>query len=225
VRDGFAQNSKQASRPLRLELPNRIHAISCGRDFTTALDDQGKVWCFNSWGRPFVYQPSSFDPTNPDNTIIQVECGWTFSAALSNSGTVFVWNPLAGAVGKAAAQRDVEFDNEPDETDAKKGMVVGDVIKCYYWTLEGVEPLRLPELPQLPPLVDGEATRPQLVKIAAGDQFIIGLTDGGHVLKIDITDINHPDAIKDLGTLFQKHLRGWEYVSHLTFNMHSVDML
>jgi SCF-associated factor 1 len=223
VRDGFAHNTKQASRPLRLGLPTRIHAISCGRNFTTALDHEGKVWCFNSWGRPFIFQSASFDPSNPDNTIVQVECGWTFSAALSSSGTAFVWNPLEGAVGNAATQRDTEFDKASDAD--TEGMEVDGVIKCHAWTLEGIEPLRLPELPHLPTLVDGEATHPRLVKIAAGDQFIIGLTDGGHVLKLDLTDVNHPDAIKELGGLFQKRLRGWEYVSRLIVKESMTDTL
>jgi len=148
-----------------------------------------------------------------------VECGWTFSAALSSSGTAFVWNPLEGAVGNAASQRDTEFDNAPDED--MKGMEVDGVIKCYTWTLEGIEPLRLPELPHL----DSEATHPRLVKIAAGDQFIIGLTDGGHVLKLDLTDINQPNAIKELGSLFQKRLRGWEYVSRFILNGYRIDTL
>ena len=200
---------------MRLGLPTKIHAISCGRNFTTALDHRGNVWCFNNWGRPFIFQPASFDTGNPDNKIVQVECGWSFSAALNTSGAVFVWDPLRGAVGDAVSQRDTEYDNANDEN--TRGIEIDGVIKCHTWEMKGIEPLELPELPQLPTLVDGTVTHPRLVKIAAGDQFIIGLTDGGHVVKLDLTDINRPDGIKQLELLFQRRVRKWEYVRHLIF--------
>lgn len=213
TRDGFSHNTKQASRPLRLGLPTRIKAISCGRNFTTALDHQGKIWCFNSWGRPFVFHANAFDQSNPDNAIIQVECGWTFSAVLNASGNVFVWNPLEGPVGTAVTEREAAFDNlQEDDANDVNGNEIDGIIQCHSWELQGVEPLKLPELPRLPNLTDGEVTQPRLVKVAAGDQFIIGLTDAGHVVKLDLTDINTPDATTSLGLLFQRRARGWEYL-------------
>lgn len=211
VADGFSHNTKQASRPLRLSLPVPIQAISCGRNFATALDHQGKIWCFNNWGRPFIFESAVFDQRNPDNEIVQAECGWTFSAVLNASGNVFVWHPLEGPMGAAVVERETEFD-DLEGTDTH-GMEADGAIQCHTWTLKGIEPLKLPELPQLPNLSDGEATHPQLIKIAAGDQFIVGLTDGGHVVKLDLTDMNDPDALQTLGLLFQRRARGWEYVS------------
>lgn len=124
---------------------------------------------------------------------------------------------MVGEVGDAFESKDTELDHlitGNGREDAAGNEIDGE-IQCYSWKMEGVEPLRLPELPPLPALKAGEASQPRLVKIAAGDQLIVGLTDGGHVLKLDVSDINNPNAIKDLALLFQQRIRGWEYVSAL----------
>lgn len=134
---------------------------------------------------------------------------------MTEAGIAYVWNLGAGTVGAAFEEKDTELD-EMQNGNAREelaGNEIDGVIQCYTWTMEGVEPLRLPELPRLPALKTGDSVEPQLVKIAAGDHFIIGLTDCGHVLKLNLGDINNPDAIKELTLLFQQKRRGWEYVS------------
>lgn len=214
ARDGFAYSSKQATRPLRLGLPRPIQSISCGRNFSAALDCEGDVLCFNSWGRPFIYKPSIFDASHPGSRVVQVECGWSFSAALTDSGTVYVWNQFRGAVGSAFADKGEQLDRMQFESHRQdlRGDEIDGVIQCHVWVMEGIEPLRLPELPSLPKL-KRDASHPKLVKIAAGDQFLIGLTDGGHVLKLNLTDINRDTSLTELANEFQQRLRGWEYVS------------
>jgi SCF-associated factor 1 len=80
------------------------------------------------------------------------------------------------------------------------------VIPCVTWNLQK-DPVRLPAIPHLPELRNtGDSGRSdeetQLIQIAGGDQFIIGLTNKGHVLKFAELD----DEITT------SHGR-WEYVS------------
>ncbi|KIM29531.1 hypothetical protein M408DRAFT_328777 [Serendipita vermifera MAFF 305830] len=184
---GFSNSAKQAHRPMRLALSTPIRSISCGRGCSMALDQQGKVWCFESWGRPFLFEPNAFDPSHPDNAIIQVNCGWTFMAALNASGAVFVWSVFEDLVRNAIIFRDRELVTHGRNTHSP---AVDGVIQCQTWIMRGIEPRRLPELPTLPKLTNGAEPQHRLVKIAAGDGFIVGLTNGGHVVKISM----HPNS-------------------------------
>ena len=72
----------------------------------------------------------------------------------------------------------------------------GTVIPCHTWEIN-VDPVKLPVLPDLPDLpVTGlpkEERRKEtkLIKIAALSNCLVGLTNKGHVLKIDgLTDGN-----------------------------------
>ena len=61
------------------------------------------------------------------------------------------------------------------------------VIPCHTWTMQGVDPVRIPGIPvhELPELHGTGATiedETKLVKIAGADNTVIGLTNKGHVL-------------------------------------------
>ncbi|KAG8835072.1 hypothetical protein FRC17_005425 [Serendipita sp. 399] len=212
LNDGFAKPSRQASKPLKLDLPVAIRSLSCGRDFMVALDNTKNVWCFNSWGLPFVYHPKAFDRSLPGNAIVQVECGWSFSAALTESGNAYVWNQLNGRMGGLISAKQTALEGELAGSEGRDRVApeVDGVIKCHTWDFDAQEPLLLPPLPELP--IDAGASQPHLVKIAAGDHFVIGLTNLGHVLKLDISDINDDDALSTLAELFKRRDRGWEYL-------------
>lgn len=197
--EGFANGSQQARSPMRLALPIPIKSISCGRGCSVALDQQGQVWCFRTWGRPFVFKPAAFDPSNLDNVVVQVTCGWTIMAALNALGNVYVWSVFDGSVQDIFHLRNDEFDAQ--QRNQTRGVAINGIIKCHTWTMIGVEPLKLPELPQLPTLTSGAVPHPQLVKIAAGDHFIVGLTNGGHVVKMNVPNVLWSNEV-------------WEYVRH-----------
>jgi SCF-associated factor 1 len=208
--DSYIKSTKKALKPLRLNLPVPMRTMSCGRGFAAGLDQEGKVWCFISWGLPYIFAPTILDRTYQGSEVIQVECGWSFASALTASGTVVVWN-LSGKAGEVYDRLDEEMDEK--EFEGAKVVEVDGVIQCHTWTMREVEPLVLPELPKLPSLKTGETGNYRIVKIAGGDQFILALTDGGHVLKLDLSDINDPEALENLATLFQQRARGWQYVS------------
>lgn len=217
--DGFSNPCKEASKPPhRLKLPTPMLSFSCGRNFVTGLDAQYRVWCFLSWGRPFIFNHPVFDATHPGSRVVQVESGWTFGAALTASGSVYVWHPTRDEMGAVWEAKRVELDQLywEDHKDDARGLAKGSEIQCYIWAMDGVEPLRLPEPSELPNLhqSDGDAPQPTfLVQIAAGDQFLVGLTNGGHVVRLDLNPINDPEGVATLREQFRKKLRKWEYVS------------
>ena len=167
-----------------------------------------------NWGRPFRLVSPLVNNTSRDSTPIQVECGWTFTAVLTKSGDVLVWWPAGhGILHERITSKNDEMDQEGD----KKACATEDgVIPCVTWDLE-VDPVRLPALPPLPHLTHrGEPEKdeePRLVQLAGLDNFILGLTQHGHVLKILVNENS-------------AHLGIWEYVSsfHYIDNSHQNDL-
>ena len=171
------------------------------------LDADSVVWNFMSWGRPFRLVSPLLDCSSPEATPVQVECHYPFSAVLMASGDVCVWWPFEGALNERHQKAMVELD-EDESTNA----VVpdgGTIIPCHTWEIE-MDPVKLPALPELPDLPAtgipeeecGKETK--LVKIAALNDCIVGLTNKGHVLKIDGLDDEHLTRI-------------WNYVSKNVF--------
>ncbi|TDL23958.1 RCC1/BLIP-II [Rickenella mellea] len=182
--DGFAVSQKIAETPLRLELPNPVRSVSCARLYSIALDSDGNIWNFVSWGRPFRILSSLLDRSSPDSTPMQIECGWTFSVALTESGQVYAWWPFNDPIREQYNSRMEELDTQGgNEARPKDG-----AIPCITWDLP-CELVRLPNLPRLPALGGVEGKRAEdeikLIKIAAMDNHVIGLTNVGHVLKFN----------------------------------------
>jgi len=125
---------------------------------------------------------------------VQVKSWWAFDAALTASGSVRIWKPALDQMGAAWGTKQVELDQLPGG-DAG-ALARGGEIQRYTWTMEGVEPLVLPELPDRG---DGGTSQPTfIVQISAGDQFLIGLTNGGHVVRMDFRPINDSEGLATL---------------------------
>ncbi|PIL24865.1 hypothetical protein GSI_12752 [Ganoderma sinense ZZ0214-1] len=194
--DGFSEPSKEAQGPMRLDLPAKFRALSCGRLHMTALDATSQVWTFTSWGRPFRLDSSLVDLSSPDTTPVQVESGWSFSSILTESGDVLVYWPSSGRFKEAIDKKMEEFDSSDDEvfvaaTKARPSESEPSVVPCHWWVLHGADLVRLPPIPasSLPEIrgtglaQDALDRETKLVKIAALDNNIIGLTNKGHVLR------------------------------------------
>ena len=191
---------------------------SCGRLHMTALDATSQVWTFTSWGRPFRLDSPLVDKSSPDTTPVQVESGWSFSSILTESGDVLVYWPGSGSFQEVIDEKMEELDSSDDErfkaaTQARPAEAEPNVVPCHSWALHGADPVRLPPIPASSLPVLGYAGLSQdildqetmLVKIAALDNNIIGLTNKGHVLRY--------------GQLYdeEEYLTGrWEYVSCTT---------
>ncbi|KAG8896354.1 hypothetical protein FRB99_008927, partial [Tulasnella sp. 403] len=151
-------------------------------------------------------------PRDPENAITQVECGWDFVSMLTRGGSAYVIWPTGQQSQFASLlnSQNTQLNNEGDATKGHPQEVDGeDVIPCTTIAIQA-DPLRLPALPRdLPDLsrqfsvaesgvsgaeptgygreVDPRNEETRLVRIAAGDCFIIGLTNKGHVLSLDVT--------------------------------------
>lgn len=120
-----------------------------------------------------------------------MECGWSFCAVLTQSGDVLVWWPFDGDRAWYDDKMK-EMDEQGDDTKAKaieEGAI--NVIPCSVWQHE-FTPRRLPPIPvrMLPDLShhveeaqgDSNWTGIKLVKVAAMEGGLVGLTNKGHVL-------------------------------------------
>lgn len=156
------------------------------------LDANSTVWNLRSWGRPFRLISPLLDCSSPETTPVQIECGWDFSTVLTKSGDVYAWWPSGDAFENQYRRTMAEL----DLNESTKAIVAdnGTVIPCHTWEINK-DPVKLPILPDLPDLpatgLHQEELRKEtkLIKIAALDHCLIGLTNKGHVLKIDgLTD-------------------------------------
>ena len=153
-----------------------------------SLDANSVIWNFRSWGRPFRLVSPSFDCSSPETTPAQIECGWSFSTVLMRSGDVYAWWPFGESFKNQYRETMVELDHD----ESTKAIVPDGqtVIPCHLWEMKK-DPIRLPILPDLPDLgtaglsEEERKRETKLVKIAAFDNCLVGLTNKGHVLKID----------------------------------------
>ena len=150
-----------------------------------ALDSSNQIWTFVSWGRPFRLDTPILDCTSPESTPIQAESGWSFCSILTQSGDVLVFSPFSGEIGRLFEEENRAMD---ERGDCHAYGTEDHRIPCVAWSLRA-DPLRLPPIPKLPEL-ESTGLSPEereksttLIKIAAFDNNIIGLTNKGHVLK------------------------------------------
>ena len=162
-----------------------------------ALDINSTVWTFNNWAEPTRLVSPSLDCLSPETMPIQIECGVVFSAVLTRSGDVYAWWTNEGT-----------FDELYMEIHNPRMGVIADhegVIHCQTRELK-MDPIKLPTLPDLPDLLatgllqEDRRKETKLIKIAACNDCLIGLTNKGHVLKLD-------------GLETEDHTRIWHYVS------------
>lgn len=140
---------------------------------------------------PYRFNPPLIKETG--SPIVALECGWDIACALTEAGDAFFWRPLENTIHQKfeAKVREAERSDDP----AMKCQANDNVVKCMPWELNDETPICLPPIPgNLPALrVGGESgITAKLVKIASGDHFILGLTNGGHVLCIDVASIWQP---------------------------------
>ena len=168
-----------------------------------ALDANSTVWNFISWGRPFRLVSPLLDCSSLETTPIQIECGWEFSTVLTKSGDVYAWWPFGGTFQDQYQEAIAKLDKD----ESTKAIVHHEemVVMCYTWEIKK-DPVKLPILPNLPDLPgmelqeEGHRKETKLIKIAALNHCLIGLTNKGHVLKID-------------GLTNERSIQAWHYVS------------
>ena len=160
-----------------------------------ALDANSTVWTIKNWAQLVRLDSPSLDCSSPETTPIQIECGDWFSAVLTRFGDVYVWWTNQGTF------RELYL-----ETQANLIYVdYGGAIRCDTRGLK-MDPIKLPTLPDLPDLLatglpeEERRKETKLIRIAACTDSLVGLTNKGHVLKLE-----------ELRT--EDETRIWHYVS------------
>lgn len=182
------------------------HMIRCGEKHAMALDIEGYVWVFLSWGRPFRIITPQFDRSSPETTVVQIECATHECYVLTGSGAVYTFSPYRGKIAKLYEEKILEMHGAEDRTTVKINDQTNDqTIHCKTFDLS-YDPEKLPDLPvNLPKQDDKSETKetgsPKITMIAALRSYLVGVTTQGHVLKFR------------LGSLRLKGLEeGWTYV-------------
>lgn len=216
----YSDASEEASTPTRLELPEPIQGISAGRKHLLALDVKHQVWLFTAWGTPvrLVYPLIEGDASSATSHVVQVEAGWDFIAVLTASGSVYTEWPWGGVLKNKLEEHTRELELQQVVVPAQDG-----VIHCKTWELHH-DLLELPpipsSLPSISPLTSevdelgndvGKEER-RLVKIAGGEGFLIGLTNEGHVLRIDFNIDYEDQDLSRLRDAFRRRTCQWEYL-------------
>ena len=141
-----------------------------------------------TWGRPFQLVSPFFACSSPETTPIQVECSNWSPAVLTRSGDVYVWLPFAGTL----SDQYEEAIKEMDKDESVKLVVFNNEIAIPYHTFNiHMGPVKAPTLPELPDLLatglseEEQKKETKLIKIAVLLSGLIGLSNKGHVLKLN----------------------------------------
>ena len=161
------------------------------------------VWIIIRPDRPYIIESDLINNEHADSTPIQVVCGHFFSAILTRSGDVYIVYPF-----DEYARKEHEKRCEESETGLE---IEGNRISCKTWKLK-CELYKLREIGDLTELDQrhgspGSKSPPKIISIAATDKFLIGLTDKGHVLKINQFDSGKKTQIKDQNWVYVITLR------------------
>ncbi|KAG8925080.1 hypothetical protein FRC02_009944 [Tulasnella sp. 418] len=233
----FADPNCEARAPIKLQLPTRFVSICAGRNHSAALDVENRVWMIMQWGRPYLLtftgslDRSSRHPQIADKRIIQVACGhMPFVCFLTDDGKVYIIWATKGLFEHQATLKNEMLDRDGDGHPAKaiNGAVLCTVIPI------SAEPVLLPSLPlDLPPLLSSSTdidhehqarTRPpKLIKITAGNNFVLGLTDQGHLLFINVNSEDTTNGLDNLRHWLNNGDRQWTYLPHFCDINHIID--
>ena len=157
------------------------------------------VWIIIRPDRPFIIESDLINNEHADSTPIQVVCSYEYSAILTRSGEIYIIWPfdeyVTGAYEKRCKGSSTRF------------KIKGNSISCKTWKLKS-ELHKLREIGDLPELDQrhgspGSKSPPKIISIAATDNFLVGLTDKGHILQINQFDVYSKTQIKD---------QNWVYV-------------
>ena len=153
-----------------------------------ALDTNSVVWAFLYWGRPFQLVSSLLDCSSPETTPIQIACNYPFSTVLTRSGDAYQWELFGGSINSQYLETMAKLDkDESTQVIVPDGEVV---IPCYTWKMNA-DPIKLPIPPNLPDLPmtglpeEEQRKETKLIRIASGGDYLVGLTNKGHVLKME----------------------------------------
>ncbi|KAK9898276.1 RCC1/BLIP-II [Cystobasidium minutum MCA 4210] len=157
--------------PIKRMLSGRLHVL--------ALDDHNRLWTWANWAEAGLITSSWLDYTK--DKVLDIAAGWTFSAVLledrkTKQRAAYAWwqrflSPsLQRSTRRSTAQGNQGGRPDPEPIEGRHG--------CFNF-----DPLQAIKLPDLPASKDGEE---RIDKIAAGECFLIALSNTGKVYKLDL---------------------------------------
>lgn len=128
---------------------------------------------------------------------------------------MLVWWPGEDEFRRRYDEETARSEQSPENRVREAKTKAGDpVIKCMDWNM-ACDPLPLPALPDLPTLPGAPASTGaenlKIIRIACGNDYLVALTNGGHVLKIDLINTGQGERFEALRNLFRRGVR-WQYV-------------
>ncbi|GAB1518091.1 hypothetical protein RhiTH_001150 [Rhizoctonia solani] len=203
--DDLGTSATVVKEPLALALPQRIKSLSVGRRHAILFDGRRNIYVLLQWGRPIRLNAPVLDGSWTGSTVVQVEAGWDVCTFLTETGAVFVVFPFHGSFPESLEEHRSQVATQPVVTQ-QAGQ-----IPCVCMDVQH-HPTKLPPIPNNLPALHQDALKPdappKLVQIAAGDKFVVGLTDGGHVLKLDLPTYDE----SELGRIITRGDLRWNYL-------------
>ncbi|CAE6403869.1 unnamed protein product [Rhizoctonia solani] len=205
VGEDLGISSTRVQEPLALDLPQRIKSLSVGRRHAVLFDGSRNIYILLQWGRPIRLDAPALDGNRPESKVVQVDAGWDVCTFLTEAGVVFAIFPFHGSFSERAEERRIQTNTQPAVTQQ------GGEVPCVCMDVQH-HPTRLPPIPGDLPTLHPNALKPdvppKLIQIAAGDKFVVGLTDGGHVLKLDLPTYDE----SELGRIITRGDLHWNYL-------------
>ncbi|KAH7327674.1 regulator of chromosome condensation 1/beta-lactamase-inhibitor protein II [Rhizoctonia solani] len=201
----LGESGTEVPEPLALILPQRIRSLSVGRRHAVLFDGTRNIYILLQWGRPIKLNTPALDGMWPESMVVQVEAGWDVCTFLTQTGSVYAAFPFHGSLSNQLEERRTQG-GTPSEVTRQ-----GDEVPCVCTDIDH-HPTRLPPIPDDLPILHPNALNPdsppKLIQIAAGDKFVVGLTDGGHVLKLDFPTYDE----SELGRIMTRGDLCWNYL-------------
>ncbi|KAF8749144.1 rcc1 blip-ii [Rhizoctonia solani] len=225
----YTRPERDTSYPVELDIRHRVVHLAAGGWSFHALTDEGKVLV---WGTLDSTYSEAGDDLGTSATVVKeplalalpqriksLSVGRRHAILFDGRRNIYVllqWGRpirlnapvLDGSwTGSTVVQVEAGWDSSGDSTSGPNTM------RMYG---RPTPPTKLPPIPNNLPALHQDALKPdappKLVQIAAGDKFVVGLTDGGHVLKLDLPTYDE----SELGRIITRGDLRWNYVRTLS---------
>lgn len=189
--DTLCHPGKVVSTPQPIKNLPPIRSLSGGRHHAVALSHDNRLLEWSAWGTIWehvgfpahlIAPPNSKTSITSQNDIVpitnvkQLEAGWYFSAILTQTGEIWLWRTN----WSQAVFRGYQTAEEPASPSAPGGA------HTKTWRLD-ITPVRLPPIVLDAEQQEREHLANKVVQIAAGEDFIVALTQAGTLHRLDMS--------------------------------------
>lgn len=175
---------KEVPIPQLMDALPPIQSLSGGRCHAVALTRDHRVLEWRAWGTVMEVQDLPESVTKPPpqsdltSNITQLEAGWSFTAILTHTGEVWVWYSdwSADAFTRTYYRGNAHAARMMADPPGNEHLSIFPI---------NVRPVQLPPFPASPQS-DTQDTGAKIIQIAAGEDFLVALTESGTLHRIDL---------------------------------------